>query len=527
MQEFITQAVIIARNIWRFRWYAMLIAWVACIIGWAIVFKMPDQYESRARIFIDSDSMLKPLLRGLAVESTDFRQQLGAMTRQLLSRPNLEKVVRMVDLDIEAQTPRDQEVVLKKLQENISLSAVGSQSGGPPNIYEISSIGDDANTAKDIVQALLTIFLETAIGESREDTGVAQEFLEKQINEYEQKLVSAENRLMKFKRDNMGVLPGQGGNIFQRLQTIRTELSQVELELLEATNRRNEIQRQIESVKNSKQPLIPPGVTPQRSPLEMRIITLQQRLDDLQMRYTRDHPDVRETIATLSMLQKQKEEQDKTSTLNNGDLSQSNPVYQQLKISITEVEAEIAALQVRQQEYQKRLVKLQEDVKVLPEIEAELQRLDRDYAINKEHYNELVKRRESARLAEDAGQTGEEVKFRVIDPPRTPLAPVGPNRPLLTTAVLAAAVGAGLGLAFLLSQIRPVFFDRRSIQETLQLPVFGVVARVWTPKLLWKRRSQFAAYLLFGIILIIAYGSVVYMNMKGVDATTWIIDRTL
>ena len=528
MQEAITQAIIIARNIWRFRWYAMLVAWIVGLIGWAIVFALPDQYESKARIYIDSDSMLKPLLSGLAVESNDFREQLGAITRQLLSRPNLEKVMKMVDLDIDAQTAKQKETILKDLERRINLTAVQTQSREPPNIYEISSLGSDAETAKNIVQSVLTIFLETAIGESREDTGVAQEFLEKQIKEYEARLVAAENRLMSFKRKNMGVLPGQqSGDIFQRLQTTRTEVNQIELNLLELANKRQEIQRQLNSLKTGKQKITPPGVTPQLSPLETRIMNLQQRLDDLQMRYTGEHPDVRETKATLAMLQRQKEEQDKLVTSEEGDLTATNPVYQQLKISLTEVETEIAGLQVRKKEYEKRLSNLQSDLKVLPEVEAELQRLDRDYEINKQQYNELVKRRESAKLAENVGATGEEVKFRVIDPPITPIAPTGPNRRIFTTGVLLVAIGAGLGLAFLLSQIRPVFFDRRSIQEAVELPVFGVISRIWTPQLLWKRKSQFIAYLLFGLMLVIAYGSVVYLNIKGIDATRLVIDRIL
>jgi polysaccharide chain length determinant protein (PEP-CTERM system associated) len=218
-------------------------------------------------------------------------------------------------------------------------------------------------------------------------------------------------------------------------------------------------------------------------------------------------------------LQEQKTAENETTT----DPAAANPVYQQLKIALSEVEAEIAGLDVRRDAYQRRLERLEQDLKTLPEVEAELQRLDRDYEINKQNYNELIARRESAKIAENMEATGEDVKFRVIEPPRVPTIPAGPNRPLFSTAVLAVALGAGLGLAFLLSQIRPVFYDRRSIQQATELPVFGVISRTWTRDLLFKRRAQFAAYILSGLVLVAAYGGVVYLNLKGIDVTKYFV----
>jgi len=525
MQDTIIQLITIARSVWRFRWAAIALAWLVCLVGWAYVFRMPDQYQSNTRVFVDSDSILKPLLKGIAVESSDFRDQLGVMTRQLLSRANLEKVMRMVDLDINAATPKQKESIINSLESSITLNAVPSRPHGPPNIYEISSIARTPQRAKDITQSLLNIFLETAIGESRESSGAAQEFIEQQIKEYETRLEAAENRLMEYKRKNMGVLPSQDAGIFQRLQSTQADLNKTNLELMEAVNRRDEIKKHIEELRASGQLNVDTsaGNRP-TSPQEARIAALQQRLDELQSKYTAEHPAVRETKQTLDLLLKEKAQREKAKGGNaDADMAVSNPIFQQLKISLSEVEAQIAGLTVRKNVYQKRVVQLQKDAGTLPEVEAELQRLDRDYEINKQHYNELVKRRESAKLTENAGETGQEVKFKVIDPPRTPLAPIGPNRLMYSTGVLAAGLGLGIGLGFVLSQIRPVFYDRREVQQIIQLPVFGVVSRIWTPELLLKRKAQLAAFILIGIVLIGVYGSVAYMNYKGVNVTTFVV----
>src|SRR5665213_4446435 len=81
-------------GIWRRKWIAAAICWIVCIVGWPAVFRIPNVYESQARVYVDVDSLLTPLLRGLAVESNPL-QQLDYMQRTLLSRPNMEQVIHL------------------------------------------------------------------------------------------------------------------------------------------------------------------------------------------------------------------------------------------------------------------------------------------------------------------------------------------------------------------------------------------------------------------------------------------------
>jgi len=123
---------------------------------------------------------------------------------------------------------------------------------------------------------------------------------------------------------------------------------------------------------------------------------------------------------------------------------------------------------------------LQARVKAVPEVEAELSQLNRDYEVNKHNYDTLVQRLESARISESADQSADNVKFRVIEPPNLPFKPSGPNRDVLNTMVLLMALGAGAALAVLLAQLRPTFSSRELLEKVTGVPVIGAITLALT-----------------------------------------------
>ena len=120
MQQLFMLAITYAQGMWRYRWYALLVAWVVAVTGWAWAYSLPNEYRADARVYVDTQSVLRPLLRGLAVES-DVQSRVAIMTQTLLSRPNLEKVARKTDLDLRAQTPAQMESLLSWLQHAVEI----------------------------------------------------------------------------------------------------------------------------------------------------------------------------------------------------------------------------------------------------------------------------------------------------------------------------------------------------------------------------------------------------------------------
>jgi polysaccharide chain length determinant protein (PEP-CTERM system associated) len=512
IHETIQQAITYLRGIWRFRWYAMGIAWLIAIVGWVYVSTLPDQYEASAQVLVDTDSMLRPLLRGLAVES-NIDQRVQLMTTTLISRPNLEKLARMTDLDIHAKTPAEMDALLARLKQNITLRSATRQ-----DFYTISAVDTNAQTAKNLVESLLNIFIEDTLGNTRQDTDVAQKFLMEQIKEYEARLTEAENRIKEFKQKNIGSMPDTSRGYFEQLQSSQAELAQAKLLYKEALNRRDELKRQL----MGEEPVFGFGSTfsaqsqGMKHPLDERIYQIKNQIDDLLLTYTENHPIVKAKREQLEALEREREEDLKSlPKVESKPVQQleANPIYQQLKISLGQAEADVSSLSVRVEEYEKRVVSLKERVNTGPEIEAELQSLNRDYALNKQNYDTLVARLESAKLAEQAGQSGDDIKFQIINPPRVPLEPSGPNRLLLSTASMFAAIGAGISLAFLLSQLRPAIYDRRTLKLVSGYPVFGVVSRYWTPELLVKKRIEFSGFITVAVMLGLVYAGVAYVQV--------------
>src|SRR5215217_5939673 len=108
MDELVNQISTFAKGAWKHRWWGLLAAWIVAIIGSAVVLRIPDKYEASARIFVDTQSILKPLMSGLAVQP-NVNQQVVMLSRTLINRPNVEKLVRMADLDLKVESKAEQE----------------------------------------------------------------------------------------------------------------------------------------------------------------------------------------------------------------------------------------------------------------------------------------------------------------------------------------------------------------------------------------------------------------------------------
>ncbi|MCB1662512.1 MAG: chain length-determining protein [Pseudomonadales bacterium] len=469
MQEIIDLIIYYARAIWLKRWYALATAWLICIIGWAVVFKLPDEYQASARVHIDTQSFLRPLLRGLAF-STSSNQQVDLMVSTLLSRPNLEKIARITDLDLTAKTDKEMDELLEELKDGIELLRVDRQ-----DLYRITYSHEDRDVAKRVVQAVLTVFVENTLGENREDSVTARRFLDAEIKEYEQRLKDAEARLVEFKRKNVGHLSGSGNDYYQRLQAGMAEVESAKLQLVEAKRQRDSIEEQIEDQEEELSFIFDQSGTEASSIYDQRIAAIESRLDEMFLKYTDKHPDV---ITLKSQLEDLKLKREEDLSNRSEVVDQGNPVMQSLKLSLSQAQSMVAALEARVKSYETRVENLQKLVYTIPAIEAEMADLNRDYGVIKAKYQDLLSRREQASISQKASQASDEIEFKIVDPTRVPFEPSGPPRILFASAVLVAGMAVGIGLALLLVLIRPTFASARMLALQTGLPVLGSVGYI-------------------------------------------------
>ncbi|MCC5858738.1 MAG: chain-length determining protein [Ectothiorhodospiraceae bacterium] len=487
------------RGAWRFRWYALLVAWVVVIAGVIVVLKMPDQYRVDARVQVDTESVLRPLLDGLAV-SPNLSDRVAMMANTLLNRDNLERIARESDLLITANDAVEEQRVLNGLRSNISLS-----SGGRNNVYTIAYESGDPEVSRKVVQSVLDILMDQTLGVTRTDSDTATDFLERQVREYEDRLRSAEERLANFKRENVGLLPDQGGrDYYQRLRAAEDNLEELEAELRTAQNRRNALRREIELMESGQQSR--EVINPRVAALDEQIQASRERLEDLRLRYTDQHPDVIAAEAQIERLQQEREVAlNQRETTIEPDRLSSNPVYQELQIRMNEQNSEIAALETRISDQRRRIENLLSQVDDITRVETQLADLSRDYEVTRDRYQMLLGRLSTAQLSTEAGTSGGQVRFRVLDPPLAPNNPSGPPRKLYLAALLPLGLGFGGGIAYLLHQLRPVFQSRRSLSELTGRPVLGSVSLVMSPM---QRRLKFGAVAVFGLAVLCLVGAV-------------------
>jgi len=514
MHEFFERLLEEFGSAWRFRWIAMVVAWLVAIGGWAFVLLMPDTFEASARVFVDSRTALSKVTEGIGVES-NIDTQIQRVRQALVGGPQIEKVAREVFPDFSTMTPQQRQQLVTKIRERITITGSAARDNPTAGVYSIAYAGPDRERSVHIVDRLLNTFVEGSMGGNRAGSQQAQRFLTDQIAEYERRLSAAEDRLADFKRRNVGLMPGAQGDYFSRLQGEMAALDTARASYSIAVRRREELQRQL----TGAQPYVngsgaattprPGGTTTQGAPgndTASRIREAQARLDDLLLRFTEKHPDVialRETLAGLKAKQ-----QEEIEAMRRGDPGaagllglDSNPVYQDNQLQLNKTEVEIAALGGEIADHQSKIASLKQLVNTAPEVEAEFARLNRDYDVTQKKYQALVEQLERQKLSEEADETAGNVRFEIIDPPSASFVPVAPNRPRLILVVLFAALAAGAGLAYLLHQLKPVFSSTRQLGEITGLPVLGFVNMIFLGRHQAVARRSAIAYVAIGVLL--------------------------
>jgi polysaccharide chain length determinant protein (PEP-CTERM system associated) len=512
------QAVPLLHAVWRHKWLGVATAWLVCTGGWIGVALVPTKYESSARVYLNADPLLTPLLRGLAAD-TDPTRQLDFMQRTLLSRPNLEQLVRLTDLDIGVTTPEQKEALFKRLATDVSVAPVTL------NLLTLSYRDRDPNTAKNVVQSLLTIFAEKTAGSSRADMDNAQRFLESEINSYRDQLRAAEKRRAELAQQYPDIVSNRppdagasGDESLSRLDQARAAVARLKLDFADATTKRDALQKELAavpptiSVERSPQVIVTGG---RLSPIDERLQEIRRNLDNLLLKYTDDHPDVKAAKKQIAQLESEGTKSSGGSGKSGSGATKgeiANTVYEQIKVRLVDAEAVVAAVQRRLDDARTDQERIEKVAASAPGVLVQAQDLDRDYSILKRNYQELVARREATQIANAADTKTEKIQFRIVDPPQVPILPAAPNRPMLVSTVLLFGLGAGLAVPLALTQIDRSFATVGQLRN-LGLPILGSVSRLSLGAARRRAVIQLAGVGASAFLLIAVYGTLIALSM--------------
>lgn len=489
MDELIQQLLRRLRGMWQRRWIGLTVAWIVAIVGVGLAYRVPERYEARARVYVDTQTVLRPLLAGLSVQP-NLDEQVALVSRTLINRPNVEKLVRMADLDLAVKPGPAHDELVDNVMKSVQLAG-----DVKTNLYIISYRDTNPEQATKVVQSLVSIFVESSLGDKRQDTRSAVRFVDDQLRQYEASLKTAEDRLKDFRLKYLGVA-GQGNqDYFGRLSKLSDDIDNARLELHAAEESRDSYKRDLAGESAILLPENPQN-TNGTSEIDTRLAALKARLDTLLLLYTEEHPDVIGTRRVIKQLEEQRVEEMKAqqqAAVAAGNTreapAQASPVYQQMKVSLADAEANVASLRAKLASYERQYAELKSAARLVPQVEAEYAQLNRDYDVQKKTYETLLSRRQSAAIGEgvqDAGGT----QFRVIDPPRVSPNPVPPTRLMLLGIVLVAAIGAGLLASFIANEVMPTFHDALSLRESTRRPMLGVVTMLPNERLARRKRRE-------------------------------------
>ena len=437
--------------------------------------------------------------------------------RRALGRFNA--LVRLTDLDIGVTNAEQKEALYKRLASDVSVAPVTL------NLLTISYRDQDPNTAKNVVQALLTIFAEKTAGSSRADMDNAQRFLDTEINSYRDQLRAAEKRRSELAQKYPDIVSNRapdsaadGDGSLSRLDQARAVVHRLQLELADTVTKRDALQKQLAavpamlSVDRAPQVVVTGG---RLSPIEERQQELRRNLDSMLLKYTEDHPDVKATRKQLAQLEADAAKASGGSGKSGGSGTKgevANAVYEQVKVRLVDTEAALAAVQRRLDEAQSDQERIQRVAASAPGVLIQAQDLDRDYSILKRNYQEPVARREATAIANAADTKTEKIQFRIVDPPQVPILPAAPNRPMLVSMVLLFGIGGGLAVPLALTQIDRSFATIGQLRN-LGLPILGSVSRLSLGAARRRAVIQLAGVCASAFLLIAVYGTLIALSM--------------
>ncbi|PKI02384.1 XrtA system polysaccharide chain length determinant [Glaciecola sp. 33A] len=516
LEQTIEMVIDFIRGIWIKKRYVMICSWLICPVGFFYIITLPDVYESDAQVYVDTRSVLQPLLVGMVIGSNPA-QEIQMMARTLLSRANVEIIARQSDLDITVVGDEDYNKLIIRLTNDISLSGTGRD-----NIYTISYANESPEMARTVVQETLDLFVEGSLGSSQQGNDTTTRFLDEQIAEYENDLAESEQRLAAFQRKYSDILPAQG-SFYANLQSLKQQMEVTKLTI-------KETQQQINAMKGQSRQALKAadgfgvrsngGEQVLTTRYDDRILALEGRLDELKLRFTEQHPDVIESNNLMEALKEARQKDIDVFLAQDTDSDSPSMLTEsdrQLSLEIARLEGMLASLNVREKDTQSRITELQSIIESVPQIESEETGLNRDYGIKKQKYEELLSRRESNNLTRRADSDSDDLQFRIIRPPLIADTPSGPKRILFYSGVLIFGFGLGGGIAFLMSMIKPVLVRGQQISDLTGFPIWGAVAHLDIVQIKKRNKMRMFIFAMSSGVIIMLYAGLIAVEIMNID----------
>lgn len=472
-------------------------------------FFLPKIYRSTALILVEEKQLLTPLVKEMAV-APSLQQRLDVLREQILSFSRLEEIAEKSKLTNNIKGRREFELFLRSLRERIKVAALA------PTLIQISFEDQSPVIAKTVVECITKTFVEESLSSQEEEATSAINFIKKQVDLYKQELEKAESSLKVFKEKNLLDLPGSEGSSLGKAMGLQDALLQIKLDLQEAQKTKQMLQEQLnsqEKIRVSKTTETNPTI----QQLKAKLIELQTQLAELKTKKcTDEHPWVITLKDNIEKFEARIQQESKSPI--STEITEINPVYQEIESKLRDTEALIDSLSARQKELQMLSTQYEQRARSVPGKEEEFTRLTRDMGVNESLYAMLLNRLETANISQRLEKAERGTRFKVVDPPRIPLLPIKPNKSMI--AFLGFMIGSilGFGCVFLGEYTDHSFRGLEDAESVLSIPSLGSISKIVTLENIkdnQKRRKRRIALTTIIIVSMLSIGLLVFLLIKG------------
>ncbi len=485
---------------WRHRWWSVVLAWSVSILGWGAIMMIPNKYEVSARLYVDSDAVLTPLLKGIGLESAQA-SQIDILHRTLLSRPNIETLIARTSLKSSVASPAAMEALSNRLANEVKVVTPAK------NLFSVIYSDYNPTQAYEVVNTLLAIFVESRVTTSRNEINNARQFLSEQIAVYAEKLKKAEARKSAFQDKYADLLPDAAGKPSQLDSTI-AQVTSLKAQLADQLLKPIVLQKELANTPSALsvapdgarvRPAAPVAASPE-------LTRAQMELTALRLRYTDLHPDI---VRARELVDRLRASGLGAQSVDTASRMVPNPAYERVKKDLVDAELTIASLAQRLAVATQERDRLQAMSRNAPNVVNDYVTIKREYEEADSGHAELLRRREAMRLTEAADSGSDKAKAQIVDPPAVPLNPVSPKRRMLITAALALGLCTAIGLPLLLKQFDRSFHSLLELED-FGLPIAGGLSAIHQPRPLFWRVADLTA-LFIALLLLVATSSVLVL----------------
>lgn len=467
-------------------------------------FLWPKQYEASAIIFADDQNIIKPLLAGKAeVTRVTESDQLVVVEQRITSNQLIEQVLLEGKLIDNINDKYKMQPLMKGVAGAIRVEAAGK------NHIRIAYRNADANKAYVMASAITNVFIRDSARTKREESGEAYTFIDTQVRTYKDQLQAAEDRLKEFRSANPGI---SENSVNDRVSDLRAGVETLTLDLQVARARRSELRQQISQEKQYIAQSYRADVY--RNALSQA----QTKLDTLRLSYQETYPDIVALKQQIEDMRRSIAESENTPMASNDQSSSANPVYQKLKTDLSDAEVNVRTLELKLASSQRLLDGELGNSKQSAEYQAKFAELTRDYTVTKQIYEDLLERKEKARMSVALDVQGQGLNYRIQEPPTFPTAPVGLRfvHFYLAAPLLGILIPIGLLIAYIQLDPRVRFLDRMQLVLPPSVQVITVVPHMSTSMAKRMARAEWNYLAIFVAVVLAAYVIVAVVRLSGV-----------